>query len=109
MKKTSEYIRHKGYNVDREKVADDIDRFCELYNRLEDDNYMEEVGYDYSKINFKFEEIEGTDLYELKTETTDPTYTDAFRDACQIKADRIRMKDEDEFFELFKKYPEWWD
>lgn len=110
LEKTSKYIRHNGYNVDREKVADDIDRFCELYKRLENDPYMEEVGYDYSKIDFKFDKIEGSDdLYELSLESKDPKYTNAFRDACMIKSDRLREKDEKEFFKLFEKYREWWD
>lgn len=107
LEKTSNGIRKRKIIMESENISNEISRFCELYKRLRNDDYLEEIGWNWDLVEHHWDPIDDENS-RLRIEYKKP-YTKESWEEFSDKADIVRKKDQEEFFELFKKYERWWD
>ena len=107
LEKTANTIESNDIIVDAKETADSIRKFCNLYKRYIEDNYIEEAGCNWDNVKMKFVPIPGDEnLRELKYERD---YTEEEWKEFREKSNELRQKDFDEMIEEFKKFETWWD
>jgi hypothetical protein len=111
LERTANAIDTKEIIVDHKETADSIREYLRLWNKLQDDNYVEEAGCNWNNVSFRFEPLEdkdenGDNYFEMKR---DSSYSNEEMDNFHKQAEILRQKDFELMIEAFKKYPSWWD
>lgn len=98
---TANAIDKRELIMSHKEVHDEIKRLIELYDRLCNDTlYFEEAGGDWCKIKF---DVVDNKLIDKKE------YSQNAYDEIRKNGKKLYEKDLEEFGELIKKFPKWWD
>jgi hypothetical protein len=93
--------------MSHKETADSIRNFIRLYERYQDDNYIEEAGCNWDNVQMTFKPVDSKD--DLSEIDFVSEYTEEQMDEFRDKAQELREKDFNEMVEEFKKFETWWD
>lgn len=91
---TAEAINKRGLVTKHKEVHDEIKRFIELYNKIQDDvDYFEIAGGDWDKVGLNVKN----------------GYNDKEWNEIRKKERKLKEKDLEELSKIIKNFEKWWD